>query len=63
MKMELILLSVLTIDESLLTQRFHSSNQIFVSIIQIRDLRDIENLLKELSEKKRMRANRRLITR
>ena len=39
----------LTIDESLCTKGFFNSNQVPVSIMKIQDLRDIENLLKELS--------------
>ena len=39
----------LTIDESLRTKGFLNSNQIPVSIMKIQDLRDIENLLIELS--------------
>ena len=39
----------LTIDQSLCTRGFLNSNQIPVSILKIQDLRDIENLLKELA--------------
>ena len=39
----------LTIDQSLCTRGFLNSNQITVSILKIQDLRDIENLLKELA--------------
>ena len=48
---DLVIECSLTIDESLCTKRFFNSNQVPVSIMKIQDLRDIENLLKELSSK------------